>query len=287
MNIIHFEVHHPSGQREAIRVEGERALIGSAAFCDVRLPVDRAAYEHVLVEVVGTTLRAEAKADDPPATLNGMPLSAAALPKDAVLGVGDVRLTVSFVPDFESGPDPLAAKSRESNPVVAGLLLLGFAAAGYLILSSGDAEIAPPPGGDVALFAKTAPDCPQARPEQARAFAAEQLGLAEAKRERLPFSVRDGVTAAELYDTAAACYRLSGDAELATRASESADTLKQELTREFRARKLRLAHMLKVQDYTLALRDVSVLSALTADKRGPYVEWLARVAQQLERKAVR
>jgi hypothetical protein len=286
MSIIHFEVHHPSGQQETIRVEGERALIGSAAFCDVRLAIDQAAYEHILVEVVGTTLRAETKVDDPPATLNGMPLSAATLPPDAVLGVGNVRLAVSFVPDLASGPDPVTAKSKESNPVVAGLLLLGFAAAGYLILNAEDPEIAPPPGGDLALFAKTPSSCPQSRPEQARAFALERMGLAAAKRERLPFSVRDGVTAAELYDTAAACYRLSGDADLENQATENAVTLKQDLTREFRARKLRLAHMLKVQDYALALRDVSVLSSLTADKRGPYVDWLARVGQQLERKAV-
>jgi hypothetical protein len=103
----------------------------------------------------------------------------------------------------------------------------------------------------------------------------------------LPFAVRDGVTAAELYDTAAACYRLSGDQSLAKQAAESAATLKQDLTREFRARKLRLAHMLNVQDYALALRDVSVLTALTAGKRGAYVDWLERVLQQLERKGAR
>src|SRR5688500_631003 len=163
MSIIHFEVHHPSGQHETIRVEGERALIGSAAFCDVRLAVDQAAYEHILVEVVGATLRAETKADEPPATLNGMPLSAATLPPDAVLGVGNVRLAVSFVPDLASGPDPVTAKSKESNPVVAGLLLLGFAAAGYLILNAEEPEIAPPPGGDLALFAKAPSGCPQSR----------------------------------------------------------------------------------------------------------------------------
>jgi hypothetical protein len=287
MSIIHFEVHHPTGQREAIRVEGERALIGGAAFCDVRLPVDQAAYEHVLVEVVGATLRAEAKADDPPATLNGMPLSAATLPPDAVLGVGNVRLAVSFISDLGSDPDPVTAKSKENSPVVAGLLLLGFAAAGYSILGAKEPEIAPPPQGDLVLFSEAPSACPQAQPEQARAFAAERIGLAAAKRERLPFSVRDGVTAAELYDTAAACYRLSGDAELATQASENAASLKQDLTHEFRARKLRLTHLLSVQDYALALRDVSVLSSLTADKRGPYVDWLSRVGQQLERKAAR
>jgi hypothetical protein len=287
MSIIHFEVHHPNGQRETIRVEGERALIGSAAFCDVRLPVDRAAYEHVLVEVVGATLRAETKADEPEATLNGMPLSAATLPPEAVLAVGGVRLVVSFVPDLASGPSPVAAKSKQDNPVVAGLLLVGFAVAGYLLLDAKEPEIAPPPDGALELFAKAPSGCPESQPEQARAFAVERVGLAAAKRERLPFSARDGVTAAELYDTAAACYRLSGEAELSNRASEIAATLKQDLTREFRARKLRLAHMLNVQDYALAQRDVSVLSQLTTDKRGPYVDWLAKVSQQLERKASR
>lgn len=287
MSIIHFEVHHPGGQRETIRVEGERALIGSAAFCDVRLPVDRAAYEHVLVEVVGATLRAEAKADEPPATLNGMPLGAATLPPEAVLAVGGVRLVVSFVADLASGPDPVTAKVKQDNPLVAALLLVGFAVAGYLLLDAKEPEITPPPGGELELFAKAPSGCPESQPEQARALAAERVGLAAAKRERLPFSARDGVTAAELYDSAAACYRLSGEAELSKQASEIAQTLKQDLTREFRARKLRLAHMLSVEDYALAQRDVGVLSQLTTDKRGPYVDWLAKVSQQLERKAAR
>ena len=62
MSVLRFEIRYPNGHREAAVVEGERALIGSASHCDVRLPMDAAAYEHVLIEVQGSTLRAESKA---------------------------------------------------------------------------------------------------------------------------------------------------------------------------------------------------------------------------------
>ena len=100
MGIIQFDIRHPDGRRESIVVEGERAMIGSASHCDVRLPMDQAAYEHVLIESLSGTLRAEAKADHPPATINNMPLSASALSADSVLGIGRIRLFVTFVPDL-------------------------------------------------------------------------------------------------------------------------------------------------------------------------------------------
>ena len=59
MGIIQFDIRHANGQRESAVVEAERAVIGSAAHCDVRLPMDQAAFEHIVVEVVAGKLRAE------------------------------------------------------------------------------------------------------------------------------------------------------------------------------------------------------------------------------------
>src|SRR5437773_12176429 len=114
MGIIKFDIRHANGQRESAVVEGQRALIGSAAHCDVRLAMDQSAYEHVLIEVVGSTLRAEARAEQPPATVDGVELVASALSPDAVLGVGNTRLYVSFVPDALDGPQVLAKQQTKS-----------------------------------------------------------------------------------------------------------------------------------------------------------------------------
>ena len=74
-----------------------------------------------------------------------------------------------------------------------------------------------------------------------------------------------------------------------TRAEEAdlaAQTLMQDLSDDFRARRLRLSHLLTVEDYELASKDVHVLRALTSERKGRYFEWLAQVAEQLKAKGV-
>src|SRR3954469_21422447 len=116
MGIIKFDIRHANGRRESAVVEGQRALLGSGSHCDVRFAMDQAAYEHVLIEAVGSTLRAEARAEQPAATINGVQLVLGALSPDAVLGIGDVRVFVSFVPDALDGPQ-ISAKQRTSSPL--------------------------------------------------------------------------------------------------------------------------------------------------------------------------
>src|SRR3954463_11227417 len=115
MATIKIDIRHSNGQRESVVIEGERAIIGSASHCDVRLPMDQAAYEHVLIEVQGSTLRAESKVESPAATINGMPFAASTLATDAVLGIGNIRLYVSSVRDLFDGPQLDAKKGDEAN----------------------------------------------------------------------------------------------------------------------------------------------------------------------------
>lgn len=286
MAVIQFDIQLPNGQRESTFIEGERALIGSASHCDVRLPMEQAAYEHVLVEVVGGTLRAEAKADDPPATLNRMPFSAAPLAEDSVLGIGKVRLFVTLVRDVDVGGSQLASKKSKqgSNPAVQIGLLAVFAAAAYLLLMEKDNQLAPPPQKTPELFTGAAPKCKHSNATQAVGFAAEQLALADGKRERMPFHASDGVAAVTHYQTAAACFRVAKEPEAAAEAEQAADSLKKSLQEDFRSRRLRLSHMIKVGDYEIARQDVKVLLALTEGKSGQYVDWLKRAAKDLEGK---
>jgi hypothetical protein len=287
MAIIKFDIRHENGQRESASVEGERALVGSASHCDVRLPMETAAYEHLLIEVVGGTLRVEAKADHPPTTLNGMPLSAGVLGDGATLGIGRTRLLVSFVPEQEQGLK-LVAK-RKSNSAQLGLVaLLAVAGVGVaLLLMNDESPISPAPAEAPELFAAAAVECPRDKNADALAFAEEQNDMAVATHERVPFAAHEGVVAVGLYQTAAACFRAAGAGEREKEAEQAAASLKSELADDFRARRLRLSHVLAVEDYELARLDVSVLSAMTAGRSGRYVEWLKTVDKQLKAKEER
>ena len=284
MGIIQFDIRHQNGQRESAIVEGQRALIGSASHCDVRLAMDQSAYEHVLIEAVGSTLRAEARAQQPPATIDGVELVASALSPEAVLGIGNTRLYVSFVPDALDGPQVLENKQARS-PL--GLLLVPLLGAlAYLALWDGESKIAPPPAQVQALFSDAPVTCPQRDASRARAFAEEQTELAEGKQERLPFAIEDGVSAVGLYRLAASCFATGGETTRAREAEQAAALLKQDLSDEFRARRIRLSHLLTVEDYALAFKDVSVLRALTSERKGRYFEWLTQVTEQLKSKGV-
>lgn len=288
MGTIKVDIRYPDGQRESAVVEGDRALVGSGAHCDVRLPVDQAAYEHVLLEVVGTTLRAEAKVDQPPATINGMPLAVCTLDADSVLGLGRVRLFVSYVPDVLDGHSGSAKKKPgEGNPVVQLGLIAFFVAAAYLLLNRGETSIAPPPEDSPKLFSHETPKCPRSNGTQAAAFAEEQVALANSRRERMPFRVTDGVQAVKDYELAAACFGVAGLDAKKKDSAEAAETLKSDIINDFRARRLRLSHMLKVQDYELAQKDVAVLRALTEGEQSRYSEWLAQTDKQLASKVKR
>jgi hypothetical protein len=133
----------------------------------------------------------------------------------------------------------------------------------------------------MSLFTDTAPTCPQTTPETALALAEEKLALADGKRERLPFDVREGVAAAPVYDLAIACYKVAKRDDRVKDTEAARDSLKRSLNDDFRARKLRLEMMLKVEDFDLAWKDVLVLQQMTADKHGDYVEWLAGVHKRV------
>lgn len=285
MGLIKFDIRFPNGQRESAVVESERALIGSASYCDVRLPMDQAAYEHVLIEVHGQTLRAEAKADKPEATINGLPFVSSALAADAVLGLGNIRLYVSFVSDLYEGPH-IQKKKDESNPAIRVIGLAVFAVCAYVLLMEPEETLEPPPNDSVMLFSDTAAACPQTTPETALALAGEKLTLADGKRERLPFDVREGVQAVPIYDLAIACYKVAHHEAEAKETESSRDSLKRSMNDDFRARKLRLEHMLKVEDFELARQDVLVLQHMTTDKAGAYVDWLAGVNKRISPKQV-
>ena len=98
----------------------------------------------------------------------------------------------------------------------------------------------------------------------------------------MPFLVTDGVAAVSIYETTAACYRMGNMQAEAQAADEAAKALRRELSNDFRARRLRLSQMLKVEDWEMAQHDALVLRSLLRGKRGSYSEWLDAVLKQLK-----
>jgi hypothetical protein len=280
MVTIKFDIRHRSGEHESVRVEAERALVGSAAYCDVRLPVGAVAPEHVLITTSGQRLRVAVKAAEPLVLVDGTPIAAGASVEGSVVVIGRTRIALSIDARLDLAQGAKGRSRLENVVSVAALLgLLGCAA--WLLLQPSREPIAPPPDASLELFSGPAPSCPQRGAREASAFAEEQLALAVAKRERLPFAVQEGIAAFDLYETASVCFRAGGDERRAAAARDEAQRIQTSLTDEFRGRRLRLSHMLKLEDYELARVDVAVLTALTRGRKGKYVEWLQTVAAQL------
>ncbi len=200
MSFLRFEIRHKDGRKEITNVEGERVLIGHGAHCDIRLPLDQAASEHVAVEVIGGTVRVETKAYDPPATLNGLPFTNVPLPPDVPLRIGTTWVYIALGNvAFDGGPVLQQKKGDKTSPArkVLGISVLGAGA--YMMLNGDDDAVPQAPTQVPELFATAPATCPQS-PDQALMFAQERNDMAEGKRERSPFAPKDGVEAVELYE---------------------------------------------------------------------------------------
>jgi len=286
VSLIRFEIRYADGRKEIANVEGERALIGHGAHCDVRLPLDQAANEHVAVEVVGETVRVQTKAFEPPATVNGLPFTTMPIGPDTPLQLGTTRVFISLGDfGFEGAPILARKKKEQISPRTKLLALVGLAAAAYVLMSGDEPHLAQAPVQAPDLFGAPSAACPQAARDQARAIAVDKHDIAEGKRERSPFVVKEGAQAVSLYETAAACFRQAGDAARASESQRDAEQLRASIVQDFRARRIRLEHLMAIGDYDLARQDVRALRSLTDGKQGAWVNWLAHADQVIKQKA--
>ena len=106
--------------------------------------------------------------------------------------------------------------------------------------------------------------------------------MADAKRERRPFRVQDGVAAVPMYELSGVCFRSGGDVESSNQAYAAANALRRELTDDYRTQRVRLEHALGVRDQKSAQRQVKILLAFTEGKQGDYVTWLSNLDRRLK-----
>jgi len=266
---LQFRLRYGDGRAEQLVVDADRALIGSAAHCEVRLPVEAAAPEAVEVFSSDKVVHLAARAAQTPPLLDGIPVTSGPWGPGQVLSVGGVSLTVEVIdlgqqrkarsPFWLFAPVPVIA-------VVAGMVYAGT-------VGPGDPIVPQAP----ALFDPPITACPQPAGEQLAPFAAEKLRLALSKRERGPFSPVDAVAAVPLFEVAAACFRTAGDAEEERESANAAVTLRKKLEDEYSVRRVRLEHFFRIGDPLGCKREIVALLPMIAQRSGPYVQWLGFV----------
>jgi len=288
VSFLKFQIRHPNGQIEHLNVDGERVMIGSGAHCEIRLPVDQSALEAVLVQHTAAGIYAKALSFDPPPTLNNTQFSQAPVHAESVLGVGQMQIYVTISNEEGAGPAVVARQKQKTSPLTVVLAALCALAGGYYVLGTDEqAENQGQPQQVPDLWDSAAASCPQSVAEQALARAHEVQQVADARRERRPFHVQDGVAAVPLYEGAAACYQRGGDQPRATEAANAAAALKAEMQQDFRTHRVRLDHLLTIKDWVSARREVRVLLAYMEGKSGDYVTWLSNLDRQLKLKVGR
>lgn len=282
MRVLKFQTRFPTGQVEQLSIETERVLIGSGAHCEIRLPLDQARVEHVLLEGHPQGLFVRALSFEPPPTINNVPFTQAPLPPGSVLGVGGTQIYVEVAEGAGQGGGGDKKKGSSKLTLIAMFLMLPAA---YVLFF--DEEVpdqarqttkAPPE-----LWKAPITQCPHQQ-AQALAFARERMAVADAKRERRPFHVQDGVQAVPVYETAAACFRAGGDGGSAKLADDASQFLRREMNDDFRTRRVRLEHALNTQDYVSAQKEVRVLLHFVEGMQHEWVTWLQNLDRQLKLK---
>lgn len=281
---LRFHLRHPDGRAEVLTVDSDRVLVGSGAHCEIRVPAEHAAVEHVEVTMTAGGAYAQARALDRLPTINGSEFVQTPVLDGAVLGVGAVQIQIAVV-QIEDNPNVIKKKTEKTSPITYVLALVAVPLSLYVIFDEEGSQVSKKMPTDVpALWGDPVKKCPVDGEDQAAALASEKWVLAEGKAERRPFRVQDGVAAVPLYETAAACFGAAGDAGRAGLASEAAESLRKKVQEDYRAHQVRLEHALSVNDLSTAHKEVKVLREFTEGYSGDYVVWLSNLDRQLQLK---
>ena len=267
VRVLEIAVDEGDGHVQRLHVEAEKGiLLGSGAHCELQLPRDAAAFEHVELRLDETGIYARALASEPPVLVGGSALVHGPIADGATLAIGPTQITLRVV----KRQKPRAGLSPLWAAALAPVLALGV----YVSLASASGGWEPVIPEAPALFGARVEVCGLSDPEQAMAFAADRYRVARAKEERRPFAIDDAVQAVALYEAAAGCFRRAG-ADDAPPAAEEAASLRRSLEEEYRTRRLRLEHAYRIGDVAGVRREASALWPMVQHLQGPYIEWLA------------
>jgi hypothetical protein len=266
-------------QLETMELDAERILIGSGAHCDIRLPMDVAAFEHVIVTPEDGMMVARSVRGEATVRLNGEPLYENVLPENGVIEFdGGVKITfrsseASSVRRKGAALSPLSIISLLLLPVV---LLMFYQ-------SEAKATLAPPAKVPDPLNAPVTV-CSASHPQQALALAEQKEEIAQAKRQRWKFYTQDGVEAVALFETAEVCYRAAGDLQRSSHMNLFSRGMRAGVLEEYQLYRVRLERALAKGDSKAALAQVRFLRGLLVNRSNDdeYLQWLALVQSKLE-----
>jgi hypothetical protein len=281
---LEFNVAHGAGTvPDKIVVDSERVLIGSGPHCEIRLPPDQAAVEHVLITFQNGAIYAHARSSQPPPLLNGAPFTETPLTEGAQLRIGPAEITVSIV-EIADAVKAVDEKSKDRiNPATLALAAVAVPISLFVLFDDPGTRIGEAQPAEVpALWSDSTPKCSHQAREQALAVARDKRLLALGRRERSPFDVRDGVLAVPLFHMAHDCYLVAGEAEAAAEMEEAATRLKEQMEESYRAHQMRLEHSLDVQNLRVAQEETQVLLRMLEGQTGPYMIWLSNLDRELE-----
>jgi hypothetical protein len=174
-------------------------------------------------------------------------------------------------------------RKGKTNPLLLFAAMAGASLVAWMYLSEDDDQRRVEPQEYPKLWDQSSASCEKS-PVEALAFAREKRTVADAKRERRMFHVKDGVDAVPLYETTAACYDKASDKTDGDAMREMANALRTELDGDYRTHRMRLQHAMQVNDFETARREVRTLIEMTEGKEGPYVTYLHVVERDLKQK---
>lgn len=283
---LKVNVRFRDGSRQELTVDAERALIGSGAHCEIRLPSEDSAVEQLAVSMSSGNLFGEVRHLERQVLVNGVPFLEGRLPPGAVVRIGNVELVIE---PFETSLALSGKKHRENSgsPLIYALAVVGFPLGFYLLLTHpNDASALPQEVEPPALFAQNPEPCPQTDRAAAAAFAGTEWASAEAARERAPFDGKDGVNAALAFERAAACFTRAEDPARAEQARQAAAKLKQAVQSDFHVHRVRLERALATKAYEEARAEVHLLLSYVGRTSGEYASWLSSLDRQIQLKFV-
>lgn len=284
MQGLKFKIQHVDGRIEEVSIEGDRALIGSGGHCDIRLPVDQAAVENIAIQSVSTGLVAEARSFQPAPTINESPFTRTQVMRDSVLGISQTRIWVEAA-ELEQTAGVAKKKQEKTSPFTIILAAVAVPVSLYILLSgNGSSATKSKPVKAPPLWSSQQVRCPQSSPEQALALARDRASLADAKRERRPFHVQDGVKAVSLYEEAAACFKVANKPKTAAAYAAVGKKLKADVALDYRTHRVRLEHAISIKDWQTAQEEIRVLLAFTQGQQNAYVTHLSNMQRELRLK---
>jgi hypothetical protein len=280
MSAIQFVIGYPDGRTEQLRIDGERAVLGSAAHCEIRVARELAEPEVLLFEQHGEEIFVRALSATSSPLLDGVPFRHSNVAPESVIAVGLVQLRVGL--EAKGADAPRVTSQNERSPRVYLLAALVAGAAVYVFTHrTSEPPTLTIPSDAPALWADAPQRCSESSPGTALARAAELEVMANGKRERSPFFAREGIAAVPMYREAAACRRVAADDAAASVDDRDAASLAQRMQDEYKVARLRLERALASKNFDAANTQVKLLRDMLQGKTGDYVAFLSLMERHL------